>query len=76
MRILQDDAQRTAQVVLLDQLDIDAVIGDRSLSGCRKNGVIRLVIVVFPAPVAPTKAIFCPGFAYSSMSCRTVLFGT
>ena len=30
MRILQDDAQRTAQIVLLDQLDIDAVIGDRS----------------------------------------------
>ena len=32
------------------------------------NLFIRLVIVVFPAPVAPTKAIFSPGFAYRFIS--------
>ena len=30
MRVLQHDAQRSAQVCLLDQLDVDAVISDRS----------------------------------------------
>ena len=27
-------------------------------------------MVVLPAPVEPTKAIFCPGFAYSERSCK------
>ena len=30
-------------------------------------------MVVLPAPVAPTKAIFCPGLAQRLMSCRTSL---
>ena len=34
---------------------------------------MRLVIVVFPAPVAPTKAIFSPGFAYRFISCNIIL---
>ena len=32
-------------------------------------------MVVLPAPVEPTKAIFCPGVAYSLMLCSTILPG-
>jgi hypothetical protein len=33
-------------------------------------------IVVFPAPVDPTKAIFCPGFANNDIPFSTVFSGT
>ena len=36
---------------------------------------MRFVIVVLPAPVAPTSAIFWPGFANHVMSCSTGLSG-
>ena len=43
-------------------LNIDAIITDLSLLNIVKR-LIKLVMVVLPAPVAPTKATFCPGSA-------------
>ena len=40
-----------------------------------KNRLIRLVILVLPAPVEPTRAIFCPGLASRLTSCSTGLSG-
>jgi len=58
--ILQNDAQRAAQVVLFDLADVDAIIPDLAVCDI-VEAVIRLVMVVLPAPVEPTKAIFWPG---------------
>ena len=53
------------QIVFFDLGDVDAVITDLSILNIIKTVQIRLVMVVFPAPVEPTKAIFCPGCAYN-----------
>lgn len=50
------------QLLPVHPADIDAVHRDRAALYIIKR-LIRFVIVVFPAPVEPTKAIFCPGFA-------------
>ena len=50
-------------------LDTAAIIAET------RAWVDRAVMVVLPAPVPPTKAIFCPGMAYMVMSCSTVFSG-
>ena len=60
MGIMQNDPERSAQICFFDLVDIDPVITDLSVLD-----IIKTVdqIVVLPAPVGPTIAIFCPGFA-------------
>ena len=71
MGVLQHHAKAAAQITFADLAHINAVIGDGA-GGDIIKAVMRLVIVVLPAPVEPTKAIFCPGLAYSVTSCRVV----
>ena len=60
MGILQNDTEGVAQSVFFDIFYINAVVDNRT-------ALDRFVIVVFPAPVEPTKAIFWPGLAYRLM---------
>ena len=57
MGILQHNAQGGTQGVLLDGLDIVAVIENLALLDI-VEAVDQVVMVVLPAPVEPTKAIF------------------
>ena len=54
MGILYDHGQGTAQVILFNVPDINAVIGDAAAVYFIKT-VNRLMMVVLPAPVEPTK---------------------
>ena len=62
MGILKNHGDILAQIVAVDMTDIDTVDGDGATLNIVEP-VQKLVIVVLPAPVEPTKAIFCPGFA-------------
>ena len=74
MGILQYDSKGMTQVVFFDLINVNAVVADLAILNIVEP-LIRFVIVVFPAPVLPTKAIFCPGVAKRSTLCRTILSG-
>ena len=57
MGILQYDTQRLPQIRFFDLVDIDAVITDLTILNIIET-VDQFVIVVLPAPVEPTNAIF------------------
>ena len=75
MCILQYDGNGTTQVILVYQLDIDTVIGNAAAFNVVKP-INQIGDCRFPAPVLPTNAIFCPGFAYRLIPFRIVTPGS